>query len=430
MEGRPFRQDRAFVETKLVIGHTMQELETSAARGNRRILILDDSPAVQRDFRRILCGRRRENPGLQASEMALFGDTDGGRPELRFSVTSVLQGEDGVRKAELALQEGQPFALVFVDLRMPPGWDGITTASRLWTVDSHLEVVLCTAYSDFSWEEITRRLGRSDQFLILKKPFEAIEVMQLARSLTDKWNLAEAARQHTRELERRVAERTRQWEQQIQERERVEHQRMLEAERSRVARDLHDELGSGLTEISMLGDRAQAAVASPEKRQQYLAQIGEISKQMVTALDEIVWAMNPEHDSLESFISYSCIHAERFLSLANITWRLEGTDHIPECPLDSPCRHELFLAFKEALTNVVRHSGATEVRLGFAFGADRFQLIVADNGRGLPGNSAVLEGDGLSNIQTRLAKYGGRLELQSSAALGTSLRFEIPLRPP
>ena len=126
------------------------------------------------------------------------------------------------------------------------------------------------------------------------------------------------------QLHRKVEQRTAELENQIQERQRVEHQRAMEQERARIAQDLHDELGSGITEISMLAARAGSASAPDEKRARYLEQMGDKAREMVTALDEIVWAMNPKHDSLVSLVSYFCLYADRFLGLANIAWRLEG----------------------------------------------------------------------------------------------------------
>ena len=126
------------------------------------------------------------------------------------------------------------------------------------------------------------------------------------------------------QLHRQVDQRTRELGAQIRQRQNVEHQRAMEQERARIAQDLHDELGSGITEISMLAARARSATAPDERRNHYLEQAREKAREMVTALDEIVWAMNPKHDSLASLVSYFCLYADRFLGLANIAWRLEG----------------------------------------------------------------------------------------------------------
>jgi signal transduction histidine kinase len=229
------------------------------------------------------------------------------------------------------------------------------------------------------------------------------------------------------QLRRQVEERTAELETQIRERQRVEHQRAIEEERARIARDLHDELGSGITEIGMLAARAQSASAAGGKPARHVEQMGERAREMVTAMDEIVWAMNPRHDSLASLVSYLGLHADRFLGLANIAWRLEGPATLPEVAVDSRHRHQLFLAFKEALTNVVRHSGASEVRLGVRFEKGCLQLSVSDNGGGLPAPARDAGMDGVANMRARVEKLGGRFEMTSAAGRGTVVRFTVPI---
>jgi signal transduction histidine kinase len=230
------------------------------------------------------------------------------------------------------------------------------------------------------------------------------------------------------QLHRQVEERTVELEAQIEARQRVENLRAMEQERARVAQDLHDELGSDLTEISMLIARTRANATPDEKRGRYLEQIGGKARQMVTALDEIVWAMNPRHDSLESIVSYFCLYAEKFLGLGNIAWKLERGSDLPDLAMDSRHRHQLFLAFKEALTNVVRHSQATEVRLGFALQDGHVQLSVADNGRGFPAGAPSEDMDGVENMRSRIVKLGGRFEIVSEAQRGTAVKFYVPVK--
>lgn len=229
------------------------------------------------------------------------------------------------------------------------------------------------------------------------------------------------------QLHREVAQRTAELEVQIQQRQRVEQEHAMEQERGRIAQDLHDELGSSLTEISMLGVRAQAASTPSEKRGAYLQQMSDKARQMVTALDEIVWAMNPTHNSVASMVSYFSIYAERFLGLANITWVLDGPFEADHYALDSRHRHQLFLAFKEALTNVVRHARATEVRLNIQMKQNQIRLTISDNGRGWAEGDHTEEMDGVTNMKTRLQKLGGRFEIRSKAGAGTVVRFDVPL---
>ena len=178
----------------------------------------------------------------------------------------------------------------------------------------------------------------------------------------------------------------------------------------------------------MLGARASSAAATDEKRKNYLEQMSGKSREMVTALDEIVWAMNPRHDSLASLVSYFCLYAERFLGLAGIGWKLEGPSVPDDFVVDSRLRHKLFLAFKEALTNVVRHSGATEVRLGIWLEAGEVRMSIADNGRGLPANFHNEGMDGVANMRLRLEKLGGRFEVASEPGRSTTLKFYVPIR--
>lgn len=229
------------------------------------------------------------------------------------------------------------------------------------------------------------------------------------------------------QLHRQVEQRTRELGAQIQQRQNVEHQRAMEQERTRIAQDLHDDLGSGITEISMLAARAKFTTVPDEKRNQYLEHAREKALEMVTVLDEIVWAMNPKHDSVASLESYFCLYADRFLGLANIRWKLKGISETANPIIDSRHRHQLFLAFKEALTNVVRHSGATEVNLEICVEAGQLHLSVSDDGRGFSalGHTEVM--DGVANMRARIEKLRGKFEIASDAGHGTTIRFCVPL---
>ena len=229
-------------------------------------------------------------------------------------------------------------------------------------------------------------------------------------------------------LHGQVEERTRQLAQQIQARQLVEQQRALEQERTRLARDLHDDLGGGLTEISMLGFLANDRVIAPERKAGYLRQMTEKARQLVSALDEIVWAVNPRYDSLAGLTGYYSLYAQRFLSLASLACHLEVAERLPDCPLDSNVRHSLFLAFKEALNNVVRHAEASEVRLRILVQEGELIVSVTDNGRGLQPAAATEAGmDGLANMRERMSALGGRCEIRSAPAQGTTVLFGVRL---
>ncbi len=176
---------------------------------NRRILIVDDNESIHQDFRNILKPAEEVSDDLAASKAALLEDKAGpARHKDTFIIDSAHQGQEGLEMVRRAIEEGHPYAMAFVDMRMPPGWNGLDTIARIWKEYRELQVVICTAYSDHSWEEIVERLGCTDQLLILKKPFDNVEVRQLVYALTEKWQLAQQAKMKTQELMEMVRSRT------------------------------------------------------------------------------------------------------------------------------------------------------------------------------------------------------------------------------
>jgi PAS domain S-box-containing protein len=180
---------------------------------NRRVLVVDDNRAIHDDFRKILSPPTATVVALDAMEKALFGHSKDAIPQTQFEVDSAYQGQEGVLLVKKALEAGLPYAMAFVDVRMPPGWDGVETTRKIWELDPDLQIVLCTAYSDYSWDEMFEKLGHHDGLLILKKPFDVVEAFQLAHALTEKWWLHQQSVRKMEELESRVAERTRELQQ-------------------------------------------------------------------------------------------------------------------------------------------------------------------------------------------------------------------------
>jgi two-component system, NtrC family, sensor kinase len=178
---------------------------------NRRILLVDDLASIHEDFRKTLVSGK-EYPDVGEEEAILFG-REARTPQISFEVDSAYQGVEALEKIRAAQGIGRPYAMAFLDMRMPPGWDGVETAERLWAADPRLQIVFCTAYSDTSWQEVLGRLDVRDRLLILKKPFDTIEAYQLASALTSKWGASEAAANRASELEATVDERTREIEQ-------------------------------------------------------------------------------------------------------------------------------------------------------------------------------------------------------------------------
>jgi two-component system, cell cycle sensor histidine kinase and response regulator CckA len=171
---------------------------------HQRILVIDDNSAIHDDFRKILGPPTASDAELQAAEARLFGAPQAGW----FEIDSAAQGEEGLQKVERSLQEDRPYAVAFVDMRMPPGWDGIETTKRIWEMCPDLQIVICTAYAECCWDEVLEEIKAGDRLLILKKPFDTIEVLQLANSLTEKWRLLQESRSRMNDLDVLVKQRT------------------------------------------------------------------------------------------------------------------------------------------------------------------------------------------------------------------------------
>jgi signal transduction histidine kinase/ligand-binding sensor domain-containing protein len=220
--------------------------------------------------------------------------------------------------------------------------------------------------------------------------------------------------------------------------EKIEREQAIERERARIARDIHDDLGASLTRITMFSQSAGGEIESPETMAGNMKRIFGTARELTRTMDEIVWAINPRHDRLESLANYLSRFAHDFLSTAEIRCRLNVPLDVPARPVTAEVRHHLFLAFKEALNNVVKHAAATEVRVEFKLAREKLELLVADNGRGftagvalypLSANSDGLAGgNGLANMRRRLAEIGGACEIQSEPGRGTEVKFTVPIR--
>ncbi len=175
---------------------------------NRRILVIDDNRGIHEDFRKIL-SPKSDGSGYRDISANLFGDAPANSTFAGFEIDSAFQGKEGLEMVKQSLAAGNPYGVAFIDVRMPPGWDGIETTARLWEVCPELQVVICTAFSDYSWDDMAHRLGQNDGLLILKKPFDSVEVLQMAETLSKKWTLARQAKWRVADLNAMVNQRTR-----------------------------------------------------------------------------------------------------------------------------------------------------------------------------------------------------------------------------
>jgi len=219
--------------------------------------------------------------------------------------------------------------------------------------------------------------------------------------------------------------------------ERLERQRAIERERARIAKDIHDDLGASLTRITLLSQSARGELDNAPEAAADVDRIYQTARELTRAMDEIVWAVNPQHDTLDSLATYLGRFAQDFLNAVHIRCRLDVPMQLPPWLLTAEVRHNLFLAFKEALNNAVRHADASEVRVSLTIEPSGFALRVEDQGRGFAAEKVatarrdqgrLASGNGLSNMHQRLAEINGRCEIESTPGNGTTVTFFVPLK--
>lgn len=243
---------------------------------NIRILIVDDNESIHDDFRKVLIQERsKEHAELDELEAELFGEDkklDAGKNsgiQPKYEFDSAFQGQEAFAMVDKAAKEGRPYALVFMDVRMPPGWDGIETISHIWLKHPYVEMVLCTAYSDYTWDDIIEKLGSTDKLLFLRKPFDAVAVQQMALSLVKKWNLGNQARNYVNNLEQEVQQRTMQLQDLLQELE-TKNSELADSNDQLKHAALHDAL-THLPNRILFHDRLEQAIKLAKRNKTQLA---------------------------------------------------------------------------------------------------------------------------------------------------------------
>ena len=456
---------------------------------NRRILLVDDMPTIHEDFRKILMPASSAKSALDATRAALFGE------ELRtaaepFELQSAYQGAEGLSRVEQSLANGLPYAMAFVDMRMPPGWDGVETIEKLWQADPLLQVVICTAYSDTPWEEVLQRLDARDRLLILKKPFDNIEVRQLAHTLTAKWQMTQQLAQQIHNLEGTVGERTRKLTQanaelqdHISERKQLEAQ-LVQSEKlasigqlaAGVAHEINNPIGyvfsnfgtlenylGSLFEMLTAYETAAAASSSPlahnlqalrDKLQiEYLKDdvpsLMRESKEGITRVRRIVqdlkdfsrvdsvqeWEFTDLHQGIDSTLN---IVASELRFRADVVKEYGALPEV-EC-LPSQINQVVMNLVVNAAHAMGEKRGRIVLRTGSS-GGDKVWLEVADNGCGIAKDvlprifdpffttKPVGKGTGLglSLSYGIVQKHSGRIDVESQPGRGTTFKITLPI---
>lgn len=433
-----------------------------------RILVVDDHPSIHQDYRKIFRPEAELDNSLRRTEGALFGEQDPSPERPRFELEFAAQGEEALGKVCAAQEGGRPFAMAFVDMRMPPGWDGMETTLRIWEVCPDIQVVICTAYSDYSWEEMLEKLGRTDRLVLLKKPFDTIEVLQLAHAMTEKWRLLHQARAEAAVLEERVAARTRELQAahaklQAEVAERVEVEEALRQSQKMeaigqlaggIAHDFNNLLSviRGHTGLLLAGEPLSA-----ERREESLREVdgaaeraASLTRQLLTFSRKQV--IQPESLDLNEVIEQVSRLLHRLLG-ENIALEIEPAVSLPAVHADRAMVEQVIMNLAVNARDAMPKGGRVLIRSAIAEFADdaprrhplaragRFtSLSVTDCGCGISPEvmPRLFEpffttkevgkgtGLGLATAYGIVKQHGGWIEVESRLGLGTTFTIFLP----
>ncbi|MBK8098173.1 MAG: response regulator [Planctomycetes bacterium] len=435
---------------------------------NRRVLVIDDNEAIHADFRKILTPASGPSDELLAAEAALFGDAPAQSVAPAFELTSANQGKVGYELAQQAHAGGAPFAVAFVDMRMPPGWDGLQTIEHLWRLDPDLEVVICTAFSDYSWDETVRRLGHTDRLLVVKKPFDRVEVLQVAHALTQKWNLQRQARRTLGELDALVRDRTAALESArdalLAANRDLEHARdaaeAANRSKSMFLANVSHELRTPLTAIVGYAEEAQERLAGRADLAfecDALATIHRNALHLVLVIGDLLDVSKLEAGKLQ-VEAIACSPRDVVRDVVHmlqakaddkgVGLALDVATELPSAIVSDPLRLRQILL--NLIDNAIKFTSTGEVRVGAAFDADRDQIVfsVRDQGCGMapdtvqrlfrPFEQADVTttrrygGTGLGLVISRqLAELlGGGVTVTSEAGVGSNFTVRVAAHAP
>ena len=442
--------------------------EPAESPPNRRILVVDDNAAIHGDFRKILAASDQQaDQALANLEAALFDSGDAapkGANGRSFELTSAYQGREALQLVKDAVAADRPFAMAFVDVRMPPGWDGIETTTHLWRADPSLQVVICTAYSDYSWEEMTASLGISDNLVLLKKPFDPAEVLQLAHALTEKWRLSRALRQRMKSLEAAVSERTTALRQEIAVRQQFEEDLIRARDAAEAASraksaflaNMSHEIRTPMNGVLGMCQLLLDSGLTTEQRDlaQTLANSGET---LFSLLNDILDFSKIEADKMS--LEMAPLAVEDLVDgVAQLVARQADEKHLELVAEVDPEIRGRFIGDATRLrqvlinlaTNALKFTSAGEVsmhvrQLAQTEASARFEFLVADTGIGISSeqlkelftpftqaDSSITRrfggtGLGLAICKSLVGLMGGTIEVESAPGAGSRFRFAIEL---
>ena len=406
-----------------------------------RILVIDDNPSIHKDFQTILL-EEEESEILNTLRNEVFGNkTSDITTKSVYELDFASQGKEGCDKIKQACSENLPYELAFVDMRMPPGWDGLKTIEHIWETDPNVQVVICTAYSDYSWGEITEHLGRSENLLILKKPFDSAEVAQLASALTKKWMLAKQASLKMEQLEQMVKERTERQTELITKVDNINKE--LKDFASIVSHDLKAPLRGIKSLATWILDDCSDKLGEQAIEQMNLL-LGRVER-MYNLIDGVLQysrAGRTEEKivpvNLNDFIPEAI---DMLVPPENISITIENTMPVIECS-----ETHVMQLFQNLLSNAIKYMDKPQgqIKVGCVEEDGFWKFSIADNGPGIEERhfekifrmfqalsvSEEFEGTGVGLTITKkiVELYGGDIWVESEITKGSTFFFTLPMQ--
>ncbi|MGB2863165.1 MAG: ATP-binding protein [Sedimentisphaerales bacterium] len=404
-----------------------------------RILVIDDNPSIHKDFQTILLDEE-ESETLNTLRNEVFGNkTTDTTTKSVYELDFASQGKEGCEKIKQACSENLPYELAFVDMRMPPGWDGLKTIEHIWEIDPNVQVVICTAYSDYSWGEITERLGKSENLLILKKPFDSAEVAQLASAMTEKWVLGRQASLKMEQLEQMVKERTERQTELIIKVDNINKE--LKDFASIVSHDLKAPLRGIKSLATWILDDCSDKLGEQANEQMNLL-LGRVER-MYNLIDGVLQYSragrteeNIAQVNLDDFIPEAI---DMLVPPENISITIENTMPVIEC-----AETHVMQLFQNLLSNAIKYMDKAQgqIKVGCIEEDGFWKFSIADNGPGIEEKhfekifkmfhalsvSEDFEGTGVGlTIAKKIVElYGGSIWVESKIGKGSTFFFTLP----
>ncbi len=387
----------------------------------KRILIVDDNPSIHEDFKKTINIDDSGNAELDQIEDLLFDDNvKRTQVTFKFKIDDAYQGEEAVEMVNKAVEEGYPYALIFMDVRMPPGIDGIQAIERIWEKHPYTEVVICTAYSDYSWDEILHKFGETDRLLFLKKPFNVVAVKQMALSLTTKWEIARKNRDYLlileEEVERRTSELRKLLEHMEELKERAEQSDKL---KSTFLANMSHEIRNPLNTILGFTELLERKKNIPEDRKEkYIKSINVSGRSLLRLINDIidiakieagqlelnfsVCELNSLIDDLEAFFNMDLKNKSNTAVELIVEKDVKGRDYSIQTDVV-----RLRQVFNNLVHNALKFTDEGYVKIGYKIEEDVVEFYVEDTGVGIPEDKLNDVFDRFKQVESSRTEFGG-----------------------